>query len=351
MGGASMLRNRVNTYIKDGMTKADAEAKAWTDFQKITEESQQSSRPDMISSQQASPLGRLILAFQNTPMQYARLTKKAILDLKNGRGDAKTNISKIIYYAAVQNLIFGALQKAMFRFMFEDDEEDEAKRKKTLSLANGMVDSFLRGTGVSGAVISTLKNMLMKFIEQDKKGFNFSESAIMVELLNLSPPIGSKLRKIRTGLQTYKFRKNEIEHMDKADLDNPIWSTVTQTISALTNVPADRVYQKIMNLREANNGDNEVWQRIALMLGYNTWDLGVENAEVEKAKNEVIEIKKQKKKAKDKVRKQEKQKENERLRKEKEARSVQCSAKIRKGKGPRCKNRTENKSGKCYAHQ
>lgn len=46
-----------------------------------------------------------------------------------------------------------------------------------------------------------------------------------------------------------------------------------------------------------------------------------------------------------------KQKEKERLRKEQEAREVQCSAKIRKGKGPRCKNQTENKNGKCYAHQ
>ena len=49
--------------------------------------------------------------------------------------------------------------------------------------------------------------------------------------------------------------------------------------------------------------------------------------------------------------KDDKKKEKERLRKEQEARSVQCSAKIRKGKGPRCKNLTENKSGNCYAHQ
>ena len=58
--------------------------------------------------QQAGPLGRLILAFANTPAQYARLTDKAIRDLRNGRGDAKTNISKIVYYMAVQNLIFNA---------------------------------------------------------------------------------------------------------------------------------------------------------------------------------------------------------------------------------------------------
>ncbi len=51
--------------------------------------------------------------------------------------------------------------------MFEDDEEDldELKRNKTLSLANGMVDSFLRGTGVAGAVVATLKNMIIQFMK------------------------------------------------------------------------------------------------------------------------------------------------------------------------------------------
>ena len=63
------------------MDRADAEAKAFNDFQDIAEETQQSSRPDLISQQQASLLGRFILAFQNTPMQYARLIKKAAIDL------------------------------------------------------------------------------------------------------------------------------------------------------------------------------------------------------------------------------------------------------------------------------
>ena len=91
------------------MTDAEAEAQAFVDFRETAEESQQSSRPDRISMQQAGPLGRLVLAFANTPAQYARLIKKAASDLKNGRGDAKTNISKIIYYGVAQNLLFNAL--------------------------------------------------------------------------------------------------------------------------------------------------------------------------------------------------------------------------------------------------
>ena len=44
------------------MSETEAKEQAWLDFQEITEETQQSSRPDLISQQQAGPLGRLILA-------------------------------------------------------------------------------------------------------------------------------------------------------------------------------------------------------------------------------------------------------------------------------------------------
>ena len=47
-GGATFFRNRVNSYVKQGYTQTEAETKAFQDFQEITEESQQSSRPDMI---------------------------------------------------------------------------------------------------------------------------------------------------------------------------------------------------------------------------------------------------------------------------------------------------------------
>ena len=42
-------------------------------------------------------------------MQYARIQKRAAQDLINGRGDWKTNVSKIVYYGAIQNLIFNSL--------------------------------------------------------------------------------------------------------------------------------------------------------------------------------------------------------------------------------------------------
>ena len=65
MGGASMYRNRVKTYTKQGLDQKAAEEKAWLDFTKLSDETQQSGDPALVSQQQRSVAGRLILSFQN----------------------------------------------------------------------------------------------------------------------------------------------------------------------------------------------------------------------------------------------------------------------------------------------
>ena len=298
-GGASFYRNRVNTYIKQGLSQQEAEAKAFTDFQSLTETSQQSARPDKISQQQAGPLGRLILAFQNTPSQYAREMKKASLDLINGRGDMKTNISKIVYYGAIQNIIFNALQTALFAMMFGDEEDEEDEKRfdvKKERVVNGMIDSVLRGTGITGAIVATVKNVVLEFIEQDEKGYRADNAAVIVEALNISPPIGSKARKIKSALDTYKYNKEYMEAYG-FDIDNPAIDASANIISAATNVPVDRALRKIDNLRGALDADNEAWQRVAMTLGWSKWDVGVEDAEREEIKASVKAAKKEAKKA------------------------------------------------------
>ena len=67
-------------------------------------------------------------------------------------------------------------------------------------------------------------------------------------------------------------------------------------------MPVGRVVQKLNNVSEALNSQNETWQRVALMLGWNTWDLNVENQELaelrKQLKNEKNKSKKKKKKKK-----------------------------------------------------
>ena len=89
---------------KQGLDVKEAEAKAFEDMSKLSDEAQQSGDPALVSQQQRSVAGRLILSFQNTTMQYTRLMKKAGQDLVNRRGDPKTHISKILYYGALTKL-------------------------------------------------------------------------------------------------------------------------------------------------------------------------------------------------------------------------------------------------------
>ena len=289
-GGSTFYRNRINTYLKETdangnnvYTEKQAEKKAFEDFRETAEESQQSSRADRISQQQASPLGRVVLAFANTPAQYARIIKKAASDLKNGRGDAKTNISKIIYYGFAQNLIFNALQQALFAVGFGDEEpEDKEKEKKYISIANGMLDSILRGSGIGGAVVSVGKNAVVKLIKELDKDRPKLQN-IASEVLKISPPISAKYSRLVQAGKSYDWNKDEMKEKGLS-LDNPAFLAGGNVLSALTNIPLDRAIKKANNVVQATSQDLETWERIALLGGWQAWELGIKEEKKKKKK-------------------------------------------------------------------
>lgn len=284
-GGATFYRNRIKTYMKEGMTEQDAKAKAFTDFQEIAEETQQSARPDRISLQQASSLGRLILAFGNTPMQYARLTKKATLDLINGRGDWKTNMSKIMYYSVIQNIIFSALQQGLFALLF-DDEDDDKEKSRLFRIGNSSLDTLLRGAGVYGAAAATVKNIILEIIDQQKSN-RPDYSKIAIEATAISPPINSKLRKLESAGKTFTYKQSrEKVFTEGFSLENPAFLAAGKVISAGTNLPADRVVQKADHLYTAMQPETELWQAIALSLGWSEWDLNMIEKQTKNAKGQ-----------------------------------------------------------------
>ena len=268
-GGSTFYRNRIKTYIKEGMTELKAKEKAFIDFKEIAEESQQSARTDKISQQQASNLGRVVLAFANTPMQYNRIMKRAAQDLYNGRGDSRTHISKIIYYGAIQNLIFNAMQNAMFGMAFSDDEEDEFFEDKAPRMANGMADSLLRGAGFQGAVVAGLKNAaLTTYSESQKKSPKYIKA--VNELLKISPNIGSKITKLSSAAKAGEY--GAFDNMEFS-LDSRAYMAIANVVSATTNLPLDRVLKKLNNVEDAIYNDVETWQRLALTAGWSEWEL------------------------------------------------------------------------------
>ena len=276
-GGSTFYRNRIGTYKKQGFSTKESEEKAMQDWRETSEESQQSSRADRISMQQAGPLGRVVLAFANTPMQYTRLIKKAALDLKDGRGDAKTNISKIIYYGMVQNFIFNSLQQALFAVSLGDDDEEvknTKKEEKYYSIANSMADSILRGTGIGGSILSVIKNSVIKMNKESKKK-NPKFEKLAATLLQVSPPVSSKYNKITNAAKSYSWNKDEMINGGWS-LDNPAWLAGGNVISATTNIPLDRLVKKVTNVKDALGQDLEMWERIALMGGWQDWELGID---------------------------------------------------------------------------
>ena len=153
-----------------------------------------------------------------------------------------------------------------------------------------------------GAIISTLKNMALKFVAQrDSKGFNKDESSVIMEMLNVSPVVGIKARKVTNAEKTLNYNKKVIKEMNTLDIDNPMWSAVTNYIEALTNAPVNRLYNKTQNVRQALNNQNAAWQRALMFLGWSQYNLGIENKEIEEVKKAIKEKKKSEKKRKKKV--------------------------------------------------
>jgi len=274
-GGATWYRNRYNQLIEQGLSESEANSQAMLEFQEVSETAQQSSRVDKVSRQQASDIGRLILAFANTPLQYARETRKATSDLVNGRGDWKTNASKILYYGVAQNIIFTALQQGLFSLLLSDDDDEEYEKtdKKLMYSLNGVADGMLRGMGYAGAVVAALKNLGMEYYDQRQKrekGERVYDGALKLvqKGLSISPPISKKIGDIVEGqkFETWRQYKNDPFYQGFA---------YANYFSGLTNLPADRVFKKIENLKAASQDSTEAWQSVFLSLGWSPYNVGV----------------------------------------------------------------------------
>jgi hypothetical protein len=274
LGGASFYRNRLDTYKKQGLSDEEAETKTMSDFYDVSEQSQQSADVSKISKNQASTRGRLLLAFLNTPFQYSRLIKKSVIDLVKGRGSVVNNVSKIVYYGVVQNVMFNMLQNALFTKIFGDDDEEELTTAEMRTI-NGALDTILRGAGLTGVLMSVAKNAIVKWYEKsgDPKGYG----DVLLELANVAPAIGTKLRSVAKAYKAFEYNKDEIMYKGFS-LDNEYAiEALTSLTTARYNIPLDRIYQKSQNIMAALDSETENWQRVFLLMGYSAWNLGMED--------------------------------------------------------------------------
>ena len=281
-GGASYYRNKVKDLMKNqGLSEAEASERALKDWRSESEKSQQSSDPSKISQQQASDLGRVVLQYVNTPMQYARLQKRDVQDIVNkrrmpGKTLAESNrvrVSRIIYYAAIQNLIFNAMQQGLFALGFGDTDISDDEQKKIIKSANGMLDSSLRGLGVGGVTVQVLKNLGIDIYERSQRGRPEYVDA-WIKLLEFSPAIKSKLGRFKSAAYPFDNKQKREEVFEKGfALNNPAYESAAKVITATTNIPLDRVMSKTNNLVRAFDDDVEAWMSVAMIMGWPEWQL------------------------------------------------------------------------------
>ena len=121
-------------------------------------------------------------------------------------------------------------------------------------------------------------------MEQRDAGYNKDEAAVLLELLNVSPPLGIKARQIVNAEKTLNYEKDAIEDMETFDIDNPQWSAVANYISATTNIPTAQIYRNIQNARDALDERYATWQRILMAMGWSKYNIGADDVIEEDSK-------------------------------------------------------------------
>ena len=61
--------------------------------------------------------------------------------------------------------------------------------------------------------------------------------------------------------------------------DNPSLMVAGLATSVATNIPLDRVVKKVSNLTYALDNQSKGWQKLALLFGFSTYDIGVKNSD------------------------------------------------------------------------
>jgi hypothetical protein len=273
-GGATLYRNRFNTYKKKGLSEKEAEERALEDWREMSDGTQQTSRMDRVSQEQKSVAGRLILPFSSVQLAYGRrYIDDPARDLINGRyeglikgeNSALKKVGQIVYGTVIQGAVFHALQQGVFKVLFEDGNTLDGEE---LEVANATLDGILVGMGIRGKAYATFKNWLLKAgKELQKDDTRLRDTAS--ELLKVSPPIDKKYRQIRGALATLDFDKDE---MSEISLDNPGLAAVAGLIEASTNAPVDRLLRKMQNVEAALQEDRANWQRPFLLGGWAEYD-------------------------------------------------------------------------------
>lgn len=182
---------------------------------------------------------------------------------------------------ALQNFIFNAMQTGLFALLFDEDDLEDAEKQMNkewggkVRTINQMVDTILRGSGLPGAIASTMKNIIMQYHAQEKKDWGTDHTYTLIEAINLSPTLGSKARLMYSGIKSYGFEKDVIAERGLA-YDSPLWEIIGAEVQAFTNIPMSKAILLLRNMQGMMQERHAAWQRIAAGMGWPYYQVGME---------------------------------------------------------------------------
>ena len=124
----------------------------------------------------------------------------------------------------------------------------------------------------------------MEYKKQKDKGFLGDQAYTIIQALSISPPLSSKVRKIYSAATADQYNKDAMTRGASVMADgrlnlSPYYSIFGNLASATLNVPLDRVVDEVTSIVEATDARNTGWQRLALALGWKTWNVNAKNEE------------------------------------------------------------------------
>ena len=126
------------------------------------------------------------------------------------------------------------------------------------------------------SILSTSKNVIRDLLirsedEGTYPGPEYADSDI--KLLEVSPPLSIKMKKWASGWKDYEMNSWRPEAKEPFNINNPSYRAGAKVLASVTNIPLDRLFQKMENVQGAMDAKNKTWQRIMMALGWPKWQL------------------------------------------------------------------------------
>jgi len=133
--------------------------------------------------------------------------------------------------------------------------------------------------------VITIKNVIQEYFKQKEKKYRADHAYTIIQAVNLSPPIGSKIKKIYSAIKGEQYDKDVIAERGldltangKLNL-SPTYRVLGSLAAGGLNLPLDRIYSEVQGVAEMLDERNTIYQRLALALGFRAWDVNAKNEE------------------------------------------------------------------------